>query len=131
MKETLGFDTIPVLANAEFALDGPEGAAVDMKAAMAEAVDEKSVNDARDNLFHVRRRLEDIIYNTNLSIDQNTEPEKLARINNIILELEKSAINLGATISERDEDDGIVLTAEDIEAIRQEKEKEKKTKSAR
>lgn len=131
VKETLGFDTIPVLANAEFALDGPEGAAVDMKAAMAEAVDEKSVNDARDNLFHVRRRLEDIIYNTNLSIDQNTEPEKLARINNIILELEKSAINLGATISERDEDDGIVLTAEDIEAIRQEKEKEKKTKSAR
>ena len=131
VKETLGFDTIPVLANAEFALDGPEGTAVDMKAAMAEAVDEKSVNDARDNLFHVRRRLEDIIYNTNLSIDQNTEPEKLARINNIILELEKSAINLGATISERDEDDGIVLTAEDIEAIRQEKEKEKKTKSAR
>lgn len=131
VKETLGFDTIPVLANAEFALDGPEGAAVDMKAAMAEAVDEKSVNDARDNLFNVRRRLEDIIYNTNLSVDQNTEPEKLARINNIILELEKSAINLGATISERDEDDGIALTAEDIEAIRQEKEKEKRTKSAR
>ena len=102
-----------------------------MKEAMAEAVDERSVNDARDNLFNIRRRLEDIIYNTNLSIDQNTDPEKLAKINNIILELEKSAINLGATISERDEEEGIQLTEEDREAIREEKEKEKHSKSAR
>ena len=92
---------------------------------MAEAVDEKTVNTARENLFNVRRRLEDIIYNTDLSVDQNTDPEKLARINNIILELEKSAINLGATISESDEDDGIELSAADIEAIKEEKEKQK------
>jgi hypothetical protein len=97
-----------------------------MKEAMAEAVDERTVNTARENLFNVRRRLEDIIYNTDLSVDQNTDPEKLARINNIILELEKSAINLGATISESDEDDGIELTAADIEAIKEENEKRKK-----
>lgn len=126
VKEKLGYDTIPVNANAEFELENTEGAVVDMKEAMAEAVDERTVNTARENLFNVRRRLEDIIYNTDLSVDQNTDPEKLARINNIILELEKSAINLGATISESDEDDGIELTAADIEAIKEENEKRKK-----
>lgn len=131
VKETLGYDTIPVNVNSEYVLENTDGTVVDMKEAMAEAVDERSVNDARDNLFNIRRRLEDIIYNTNLSIDQNTDPEKLAKINNIILELEKSAINLGATISERDEEEGIQLTEEDREAIREEKEKEKHSKSAR
>ncbi len=131
VKETIGYDTIPVNVNSEYVLENTDGTVVDMKEAMAEAVDERSVNDARDNLFNIRRRLEDIIYNTNLSIDQNTDPEKLAKINNIILELEKSAINLGATISERDEEEGIQLTEEDREAIREEKEKEKHSKSAR
>lgn len=126
VKEKLGYDTIPVNANAEFELENTDGTVVDMKEAMAEAVDERTVNTARENLFNVRRRLEDIIYNADLSVDQNTDPEKLARINNIILELEKSAINLGATISESDEDDGIELSAADIEAIKEEKEKQKK-----
>ena len=63
------------------------------------------------------------------SVTQITE--KLAKINNIILELEKSAINLGATISERGEEEGIQLTEADREAIREEKEKEKHSKSAR
>ena len=134
VKAKLGYDTIPVNVNSEFELASTEGVIVDMKEAMAEAVDEKTVNDARDNLFNVRRRLEDIIYNTDLSIDKNTDPEKLARINNIILELEKSAINLGSAISERGDDDSINLTEEDkaaIEAVKEETEKKKKSKSAR
>ncbi|MDO4869418.1 MAG: MBL fold metallo-hydrolase [Bacillota bacterium] len=120
VKETLGYDCIPVNANAEYELENAGGTVVNMKEAMAEAVDEKTVNEARENLFNVRRRLEDIIYNTNLSVDQNTDPEKLARINNIILELEKSAINLGATIVDNGGDDGIEITKEEMDAIKEE-----------
>ncbi|MBQ6495615.1 MAG: MBL fold metallo-hydrolase [Firmicutes bacterium] len=126
MKEECGYDAIPVNANAEFTLEPADGTVVNMKEAMAEAVDEKSLNNARDNLFNVRRRLEDILYNTNLSIDKSTDPDKLARINNIILELEKSSINLGAVISESDEDDGIELTEQEIEELKEERSKRSK-----
>ena len=105
-----------------------------MNEAMAEAVDEKTINEARHNLFNVRRRLEDIIYNTDLAVTPETSPEKLARINNIILELEKSAINLGAVITESEEDERIELTDEQRQQLREareekirEKKKEKKS----
>ena len=128
MKEECGYDAIPVNANAEYELETAEGTVVNMKEAMADAVDEKAINNARDNLFNVRRRLENIIYNTDLSIDKSTDPDKLARINNIILELEKSAINLGAVISESDEDDGIALTESEIEELKEEREERSKKK---
>lgn len=128
MKEECGYDAIPVNANAEYELETAEGTVVNMKEAMADAVDEKAINNARDNLFNVRRRLENIIYNTDLSIDKSTDPDKLARINNIILELEKSAINLGAVISESDEDDGIALTESEIEELKEEREERSRKK---
>jgi metallo-beta-lactamase family protein len=128
VKEQIGFDAIPVNTNSEYELEAG-GSVVSMKEAIAEAVDERTINEARDNLYNVRRRLEDIIYNTNLSVDQTTDPEKLAKINNIILELEKSAINLGAVISESDEDENVELTDEQIaelKAAREERTSKKK-----
>ena len=128
VKEQIGFDAIPVNTNSEYELEAG-GSVVSMKEAIAEAVDERTINEARDNLYNVRRRLEDIIYNTNLSVDQSTDPEKLAKINNIILELEKSAINLGAVISESDEDENVELTDEQIaelKAAREERTSKKK-----
>ena len=98
-----------------------------MTEAMAEAVDEKTVNEARANLFNVRRRLEDIIYNTDLAVGNDTSPEQLAKINNIILELEKSAINLGATLTEgKDGTKDIELTPADKASIAAAKELEER-----
>ncbi|MDO4176461.1 MAG: MBL fold metallo-hydrolase [Bacillota bacterium] len=130
VKEKLGYDTIPVNINSEYELETGGGEVISMKEAIAEAVDEKTVNDARDNLYNIRRRLEDIIYNTDLSVDKNTDPEKLAKINNIILELEKSAINLGATISENYDDEGLNLSDEQIAQLKESREEEKKRHEA-
>ena len=133
IKERVGFDAIPVNVNSEYELQH-SGEVVTMKEAIAEAVDERKINEARDNLYNVRRRLEDIIYDTDLSVDNTTDPEKLAKINNIILELEKSAINLGAVITESEEDERIELTDEQRQQLREareekirEKKKEKKS----
>ena len=105
-----------------------------MKEAIADAVDEKRVNEARENLYNVRRRLEDILYNANLNVNNGTDPEKLARINNTIMELEKSVINLGSIISESDESENVELTEEQIAELRaareeniQQNKKEKKS----
>ena len=132
IKEQVGFDAIPVNVNSEYELQHG-GEVISMKEAIAEAVDERKVNEARDNLYNVRRRLEDIIYNTDLSVDNTTDPEKLAKINNIILELEKSAINLGAVITESEEDGNVQLTDEQrqqLKEAREEKIREKKEKKS-
>ena len=128
VKEQIGIDPIPVNVNAEYELE-ESGGVVTRKEAIADAVDEKRVNEARENLYNVRRRLEDILYNANLSVDKSTDPEKLARINNIIMELEKSVINLGSAISESDESENVELTEEQIaelKAAREEKIESKK-----
>ena len=133
MKEQIGFDAIPVNVNSEYELE-EGGGVVTMKEAIADAVDEKRVNEARENLYNVRRRLEDILYNANLNVNNGTDPEKLARINNTIMELEKSVINLGSIISESDESENVELTEEQIAELRaareeniQQNKKEKKS----
>ncbi len=126
VREKLGYEPIAVNVNSEFELETGGSEVVSMKEAIAEAVDEKTINDTRDNLYNIRRRLEDIIYNTNLNVDMNTDPEKLAKINNIILELEKSAINLGAAISESNGNEGINLSEAQIAQLKARREEEKK-----
>ena len=127
VKQELGLDTVVVNTNAEYELESASGEVLNMQEAMAEAVDEKTINDARNNLFNVRRRLEDIIYNTDLAVGNDTSPEQLAKINNIILELEKSAINLGATLTEgADGSKDIELTPADKASIKAAKELEER-----
>ncbi|MDD4201051.1 MAG: MBL fold metallo-hydrolase RNA specificity domain-containing protein [Eubacteriales bacterium] len=119
VKDQLGYDTIPVIVNSEYELEIGGSEVNSMKEAIAEAIDLKKINDTRDNLCGIRRRLEDIIYNTNLKIEATRDPEKIARINNLILELDKFAINLEAIISEGDEEPGIQLSDEQIAKLRQ------------
>ena len=68
--------------------------------AMIEEVDEEVLNSLRANLFDIHRRIEDILYNTKLAVGQDISPEKLSKINNMVLELEKSTMNLGAEVSD-------------------------------
>ena len=96
VKEELGYEPIVVRANSEFILEKDE--IVNMEQAMADAVDEETLSKTRDNIADIHRRLEDILYNAKLVVGDDIEPEKLARINNIVLELEKSTINLGAEV---------------------------------
>ena len=72
------------------------------------------------------------VYNTDLAVGQDTSPEQLARINNIILELEKSAINLGATLTEgKDGTKDIELTPADKASIAAAKELEERHREER
>ncbi len=87
-----------VRGNSEFVLEKDE--LVNMEQAMKEEVDEEVLNSLRANLFDIHRRIEDILYNTKLAVGQDISPEKLSKINNMVLELEKSTMNLGAEVSD-------------------------------
>ena len=98
VKEELGYEPIVVRGNSEFVLEKDE--IVNMQQAMAEAMDAEAISKTKNNLADIRRRLEDILSNADMAIDSEMDPDKLTRINNIVLELEKSTINLGAEVGQ-------------------------------
>lgn len=98
IKAELGYDPVVVRGNSEYVLEKDE--IVNIQQAMAEAVDAETLAKTKNNLADIQRRLEDILYTARLAVDADIEPEKLARISNIVLELEKATINLGAEIGQ-------------------------------
>ena len=132
ISERFGYDVEVVNANSEYELEASSGEVVGMEEAMEEVIDDTKINNARNNLFNIRRRLEDIIYNTDLAINHETSADKLARINNVILELEKSTILLGSILTEGDEEtENIELTSADLASIAAAKAIEEQKKMAR
>lgn len=98
VKEKLGYEPIVVRCNSEFVLEKDE--IMSMNEAIREEIDTETLDSARNTLSGIHRKIEDILYNANLAIDETLSTEQLIRINNIIQELEKSTINLGAAVTE-------------------------------
>ena len=98
VRKELGYDPVVIKGNSEFVLEKDEF--VSETQTMDDAVDAETVNNIRHNLLDIHRRTEDILYNTNLALGGKISREKLSQINNIVLELEKSTINLGSAVSD-------------------------------
>ena len=103
VKEQLGYEPVVVHGNSEYVLE--ENEIVSMRQTAEDDMDAEAANAARSTLTGIHRRIEDILYNANLALDGKMPHDKLIKINNIIQELEKSAINLGAAVSEEDNTD--------------------------
>ena len=103
VKEQLGYEPVVVHGNSEYVLE--ENEIVSMRQTAEDDMDAEAANAAKSTLTGIHRRIEDILYNANLAIDGKMPHDKLIKINNIIQELEKSAINLGAAVSEEDNTD--------------------------
>ena len=103
VKEQLGYEPVVVHGNSEYVLE--ENEIVSMRQTAEDDMDAEAANAARSTLTGIHRIIEDILYNANLAIDGKMPHDKLIKINNIIQELEKSAINLGAAVSEEDNTD--------------------------
>ena len=72
---------------------------------MKEAVDDEALSVMKGRIADIHDDLEKILYNAHLAVDGNVAPERLAEINNIVLELEKSTLNLGSAVTKEDNND--------------------------
>ncbi len=102
VKEKLGYEPIVVTEPSEFTLEKDE--IVDTHVIENDGLEEEIISNTQDTLTHIHSRIEDILYNAKLAIGKDISPEKMAKINNLVMELEKSSINLGAVINEEDRD---------------------------
>ena len=98
VEQKLGYHPIVVQGNSEFVLEKDE--ILNKQEAMQDAMDSEALESVKKNIADIHRRLEGILYNTHLAVDSKLSPEKLAKINNIVLELEKDSVNLGAAVTE-------------------------------
>ncbi len=98
VKAELGFSPIVVQGNSEFILEKDE--IINKEDALRDAMDSEALDSIKKNISDIHRRLEGILYNTHLAVNETLSPEKMAEINNIVLQLEKYSVNLGSAVTE-------------------------------
>lgn len=101
VEEKLGYHPIAVQGNSEFILEKNE--IVNKEEAMQDAMDSEALAGIKKNISDIHRRLEGILYNTHLAVNEKLSPEKMAEINNIVLALEKYSVNLGSAVTEEND----------------------------
>jgi metallo-beta-lactamase family protein len=102
VKEQLGWDTTVVREVSEFTLDKETTLTETFNSAEAEFADEEQMEKTRAKLNKIHDGLEQILYNTQLAMNQGISPERMVEINNMIQALEKATINLSSTVTLED-----------------------------
>ena len=99
IEEKYGYDVAAIHEVSEYEIleDSAEGTT----SAVHEKTDEEGIEVMRERLNKIHNSIEDILYNTDLMIAKNAEPEHVAEINNVVLELEKKALKLGSIVTDK------------------------------
>lgn len=100
VKQALGFDCTAIEDVSEYDLD--TDAVLSVEDTRNLIATEEQLNRVKSQLSKLRDELETILYNTHLSVDQNTTQERINEISNSLIELEKNSIKLGSTIATKE-----------------------------
>ena len=103
IKKELGYDATVVEGVSEFTLEHKR--VVNREDALQEAVNKESLVGIKKRISDIHYDLEKILYNTQLAVGEEVAPERIAEINNIVLELEKMSMNLGSAVTKEDNND--------------------------
>lgn len=77
--------------------------------AKRDIIDVKAVEIIRKRIADVHSELESVLFQSNQLLDgDKASPERLAELNNLLLELEKNTLNLGSTITKEERERQIV-----------------------
>ncbi len=97
VKKEMGYECTVIDSVSEYQLD--RVTTLTSQDIPAERVDKEELMKMRDRIADVHDDLENILYRTNLAVGDSISPERMIEINNIILELQKSTLNLGSTVT--------------------------------
>ena len=101
VKEKLGFSPIVIEGFSGYELETDELST--MQQVLEDIVDQDGINEFRRRVNTVHNSLNAIFANTNLVLGKGVDDKKLVEMNNILLSLEKSSLNLGAVVSRESE----------------------------
>ena len=87
-------------AEAPAAQEAPQKPAEDE--ALKEFTSPEQIDELKLRLQEMHKTLDNVLYNTNETVETTVSAEKLAEIKNLVASLEKDVINLGSTITKED-----------------------------
>jgi len=102
VKKELGYDCIPVEGYSEFSLE--KDTVLTKEDVFKDALDREVFDDIKGRISKVHFDLEKILYAAHLAMNEEASAGRLSELKNIVLELEKTSINLGSALTK--EDDG-------------------------
>ena len=68
----------------------------------AQGVDKDEISNLRARIWRVHDTLENVLYNSSLIATDDIDPEKFNNIKNVVIDLEKNAVNLGSKLTKDD-----------------------------
>lgn len=100
VKEKLGFDCTAIENVSEFTLNGAvlTSSEAPIVAPVVNPARDSEMITIKERIAKVHDNLETILYNTNLAVGSSLSQDQMNQISNIMLEIEKNAINLGAEV---------------------------------
>ena len=102
VREVFAYDPIVVNGNTEYELES--GQTLSRQDVIRDALDQEDAEKLKEKLSSIRGEIETVIASAEDAVSGEISPDKLAEINNIVCELEKASLNLGATVLAEDRD---------------------------
>ena len=99
-KET-GMEPTVITQVSEFEI--VNGEVVGVENIYEDAIDTEAVEAARARIGEIHNQIEPLLYSTHLALGEVMSPEKMSRINDLILELQKVSLNLGSEITAKED----------------------------
>ena len=97
IRERLGYDPVVVTGVSEFELKKTE--IVNKEEIYEDAIDNEAVEATKQRIIEIHDQIENLLYNTGLVMGEKISPEKMSRINDLVLALQKDSLNLGSVIT--------------------------------
>ena len=98
VKKELGYDCVVVKGNSEYELVNDD--IVSEAQIEEDQMDGEDIDDLRARISRIHDDMETILYNTHLSASDKEKFEKLSKIRNLVLELERNTMSLGSAVTE-------------------------------
>ena len=97
IKAKLGYDPVVVTGVSEFELKKTE--IVSKEEIYRDAIDNEAVEATKQRIVEIHNQMENLLYNTGLVMGEKISPEKMSKINDLVLALQKDSLNLGSVIT--------------------------------
>ena len=97
IRERLGYDPVVVTGVSEFELKKTE--IVSKEEIYEDAIENEAGEATKQRIIEIHDQIENLLYNTGLVMGEKISPEKMSRINDLVLALQKDSLNLGSVIT--------------------------------
>ena len=97
IRQRLGYDPVVITGVSEFELKKTE--IVGKEEIYEDAIDNEAVEATKQRIVEIHNQMENLLYNTGLVMGEKISPEKMSKINDLVLALQKDSLNLGSVIT--------------------------------